>query len=100
MLQSDPTAGYGCLIGAGNATSCAGYAGKITPEMLRDTQNPYNTYRHPGLPPGPIGNPGEGAIEAVLAPTQSDYLYFVADGRGRHRFSRSFEEHRRAIQAP
>lgn len=98
MLQSDPTAGYGCLIGAGAAASCAGYAGKITPEMLRDVQNPYNTYRHAGLPPGPIGNPGEGAIEAVLTPTPSDYLYFVADGRGRHRFSRSFEEHRRAIE--
>jgi UPF0755 protein len=98
MLQSDPTASYGCLIGAGQAPSCAAFSGKVTPEMLRDAQNPYNTYRHPGLPPGPIGNPGEGAIEAVLDPAQADYLYFVADGRGRHRFSRSFEEHRRAIE--
>jgi UPF0755 protein len=66
--------------------------------MLRDPQNPYNTYRHPGLPPGPIGNPGEAALDAVLAPAAADYLYFVADGHGRHRFSRSFEEHRRAIE--
>jgi UPF0755 protein len=98
MLQSDPTAGYGCLIGAGAAPSCATFSGKVTPEMLRDSQNPYNTYRHPGLPPGPVGNPGEGAIEAVLSPAEADYLYFVADGHGRHRFSRSFEEHRRAIE--
>jgi UPF0755 protein len=98
MLQSDPTASYGCLIGAGAAPSCAAFSGKVTPEMLRDPQNPYNTYRHAGLPPGPIGNPGAGAIEAVLNPAQGDYLYFVADGRGRHRFSRSFEEHRRAIE--
>lgn len=98
MLQSDPTAAYGCQLGAGTAPSCAGFAGKVTPEMLRDPQNPYNTYRHPGLPPGPIGNPGEAALEAVLEPATADYLYFVADGRGRHRFSRSFEGHRRAIE--
>jgi UPF0755 protein len=67
--------------------------------MLRDPKNRYNTYRHPGLPPGPIANPGEGALAAVLAPATSDYLYFVADGRGRHRFSRSFEQHRQAVDA-
>jgi UPF0755 protein len=98
MLQSDPTASYGCQVAASAAPSCAGFSGKVTPEMLRDPQNPYNTYRHPGLPPGPIGNPGESALDAVLAPAAADYLYFVADGHGRHRFSRSFEEHRRAIE--
>jgi UPF0755 protein len=98
MLQSDPTASYGCQVAASAAPSCAGFTGKVTPEMLRDPQNPYNTYRHPGLPPGPIGNPGEAALDAVLAPATADYLYFVADGHGRHRFSRSFEEHRRAIE--
>lgn len=98
-LQSDATAAYGCLAVPDAAPSCANYRGRVTPEMLRDPANPYNTYRHPGLPRGPIGNPGEGALEAVLAPAKTDYLFFVADGRGRHRFSRTFEEHRRAVTA-
>jgi UPF0755 protein len=98
MLQSDPTAAYGCAVARAPAPSCANFTGKITPELLRDAANPFNTYRHAGLPPGPIGNPGQGALEAVLDPAQTDYLYFVADGRGRHRFSRRFEEHRRAIE--
>jgi len=100
MLQSDASAAYGCAVAPGSAPSCQGYQGRVTPEMLRDAQNPYNTYRHAGLPRGPIGNPGEGAIAAVLAPASTEYLYFVADGRGRHRFSRTFEEHRRAITTP
>lgn len=101
MLQSDPTASYGCLI-AGSETdipSCAGFHGTVTPAMLRDAQNPYNTYRHAGLPPGPIANPGEPSIEAVLAPAQTDYLYFVAKGAGHHAFSRTFAEHREAVEA-
>ncbi len=98
MLQSDPTAAYGCLTAPNLAPSCAGYAGKVSPEMLRDGANPYNTYRHSGLPPGPIANPGEDAIFAVLTPAATSFLYFVADGHGRHRFSRSFDEHRRAIE--
>ncbi|MGC4088496.1 MAG: endolytic transglycosylase MltG [Polyangiaceae bacterium] len=98
MLQSDPTAAYGCLVAGAQAASCANFTGKVSAEMLRDSGNPYNTYRHAGLPPGPIANPGEDAILAVLNPAQGSYLYFVADGRGRHRFSRNFEEHRRAIE--
>jgi UPF0755 protein len=50
------------------------------------------------VPPGPIGNPGEDALLAVLNPAKSDYLYFVADGHGRHHFSRTFDEHRKAIR--
>lgn len=99
-LQSDATAAYGCQVAPELAPSCANYRGRVTPEMVRDARNPYNTYRRAGLPQGPIGNPGEGAIEAVLAPARTEYLYFVADGRGRHRFSRTFEEHRRAITSP
>ncbi|MFZ5891234.1 MAG: endolytic transglycosylase MltG [Myxococcota bacterium] len=98
MLQSDPTAAYGCIVSPTLAASCKTFSGKVTAEMLRDAANPYNTYRHPGLPPGPIANAGEDAILAVLNPAQSSFLYFVADGHGRHRFSRSFEEHRRAIE--
>jgi UPF0755 protein len=100
MLQSDPTASYGCLVHAADIPSCAGFHGAVTPALLRDPSNPYNTYRHAGLPPGPIANPGEASIEAVLAPAQTDYLYFVAKGGGHHTFSRTFAEHREAVEAP
>jgi UPF0755 protein len=96
-LESDPTAGYGCLVEAGLAPSCTGFTGQVTPALLRDPRNRYNTYRHPGLPPGPISNPGERALLAVLAPASTDYLYFVASGQGRHTFSKTFAEHRNAI---
>lgn len=96
MLQSDPTASYGCLVLSPPPASCS--AGRPTPAMLRDAGNPYNTYRHAGLPPGPISSPGESAIRAVLVPAKTDYLYFVAQGGGRHRFSRTFAEHRGAIE--
>jgi UPF0755 protein len=59
----------------------------------------YNTYRHAGLPPGPIGNPGRSALEAAMHPTQSDYYYFVADAQGHHRFARTMEEHNKNVVA-
>jgi UPF0755 protein len=91
-LQSDATAAYGCVADP-TLQSCAGYAGRVTPAMLRDPANPYNTYRHPGLPPGPIGNPGVRALESVIVPATTDYLFFVASGDGRHTFSRTLAEH-------
>jgi UPF0755 protein len=97
-LQSDPTAGYGCSVFPEQAPSCKGYSGQITPAMLRDAQNRYNTYRHPGLPPGPICNPGEAAFGAVLSPAKTDFLFFVSRGDGRHTFSRSFADHNAAIE--
>jgi len=100
MLQSDPTASYGCVIAGAEIPSCTGFHGSVTPALLRDPANPYNTYRHPGLPPGPIANPGEASIAAVLAPAHSDFLYFVAKGAGRHAFSRTFAEHREALESP
>jgi len=62
---------------------------------IEDTQidSPYNTYQHAGLPPGPIANPGMAAIEAVLHPADTDYLYFVADRMGHNHYAYTYEEH-------
>lgn len=60
--------------------------------------SPYNTYRHAGLPPGPIANPGLAAIRAVLAPEATNYLYYVARPDGSHVFSRTYQEHLTAIR--
>ena len=76
--------------------------GKPHPNLIytRDTeiQDPYNTYVYPGLPPGPICSPGALALEAVLRPRESDYLYFrlVDPGAGRHYFSRTYDDHIKA----
>lgn len=59
--------------------------------------SPYNTYRHYGLPPGPVNNPGRASIRATLYPAEHQYLYFVANGEGGHTFSRTYREHRRAV---
>jgi len=59
----------------------------------------YNTYRFPGLPPGPIGNPGRSALEAALHPESTKFLYFVSDGNGHHRFATTLAEHDRNIVA-
>jgi UPF0755 protein len=85
-LQMDPTVIYGHRL----------FGKDITKRALR-TESPYNTYTNPGLPPGPIANPGLDAIEAALSPAKSDYLYFVARADGTHAFSRTLEEHNRAV---
>jgi UPF0755 protein len=88
-LQCDPTVQY--------AQAMAGDPVKdVRPADLR-VASPYNTYRHRGLPPGPIANPGEASLRAVLAPAVTDYMYFVADGQGGHVFSRTLAEHNRNV---
>jgi UPF0755 protein len=90
-LQSDPTIIYGI----------AGGKGKLERSLTRsdiETETPYNTYRINGLPPGPIANPGRAALEAVLNPQATDYLYFVADGTGGHAFASTLEEHNRNVK--
>ncbi len=87
-LQTDPTVIYGIENFDGNIRFS---------DLRKDT--PYNTYTRHGLPPTPIAMPGQASIHAVLHPAKTDYLYFVAysDGSGRHVFSRSLEEHRKAV---
>lgn len=58
-----------------------------------EIESPYNTYRNPGLPPGPISNPGRAAIEAAFAPQSSEYLFFVLKPDGSHHFSKTYREH-------
>ncbi len=81
-LQADPTVIYGI----------ENFAGNLTRRHLQ-TASPYNTYRLPGLPLGPIANPGEEALRAVAFPAQSDYYYFVAKGDGTHIFAKTLAEH-------
>jgi UPF0755 protein len=97
-LQADPTVQYGCMAVPEAAESCAHYDGRITRAMLDDPDNPYNTYRHSGLPPGPICNPGKAAIAATIHPEEHNYYYFVAQGEGRHHFSTTLRQHNIAIR--
>lgn len=69
---------------------------KPKPRLLnKDTEieSPYNTYLHQGLPPGPISNPGEASLKAVLSPADTDYMFFVAQADGTHHFSKKYSEH-------
>lgn len=96
-LQADPTVSYGCRVLPLSAPSCAGFSGRISRAMLEDPANPYNTYRHGELPPGPISNPGIATLRAVLEAEHHDYLYFVARGHRRHAFSVDLDTHNEAV---
>ena len=84
-LQTDPTVIYAALLDSR-------YRGTIYASDLK-ADSPYNTYRHAGLPPGPIASPGLASLRAVLHPPTSAYLYFVSDGAGHTRFSKTLGEH-------
>jgi UPF0755 protein len=86
-LQSDPTILYGLFGGKGRPTDRPIFRSDI------EKQTPYNTYTINGLPPGPIANPGRAALEAVANPSNTNELYFVADGTGGHVFATTLEEH-------
>jgi UPF0755 protein len=92
-LDADPTVVYAALLGGH-------YRGTIYQSDLQ-ADSRYNTYKYPGLPPGPIANPGRAALLAAMHPASTDYLYFVAaaDGSGRHNFSASYEDHQRNVAA-
>lgn len=88
LLQADPTVQYA-------------HGGWKTRLYYKDLEidSPYNTYRYPGLPPGPISNPGASSIHAALYPADNSYLYFVAKGDGSHLFSKTNAQHNRAKQS-
>jgi UPF0755 protein len=97
-LECDPTASYGCLVAPEKAASCAGFTGKATAAIEHDADNPYSTYTHEGLPPGPIANPGAKALEAAMAPAATHFFYFVAKGDGHSVFSETYEAHTGAVR--
>jgi UPF0755 protein len=78
--------------------ACVGFAGKPTHAINFDPANTYSTYVHEGLPPGPIANPGLKSLQAVLAPANTKYLYFVVRGDRRHAFSETLDEHNTAVK--
>jgi UPF0755 protein len=90
-LATDPTVIYAALLD--NRWRGTIYASDL------QSPSPYNTYRHTGLPPGPISNPGVASLRAALQPARTDYLYFVSDAAGHTRFSVGLKEHAEQVQA-
>jgi UPF0755 protein len=88
-LQCDPTVVY-ALMKAGR------WNGNITKADLQ-IDSPYNTYRYPGMPPGPIASPGRASLEAAVHPADVPYLYFVSRNDGTHAFATTLEEHNRNV---
>lgn len=91
-LQSDPTIIYGIWVDTGK------YRQNITKDDI-DRPNRYNTYTVAKLPFGPIANPGRDALEAVMKPATSDYLFFVSRNDGTHVFTRNYQDHLKAVKS-
>jgi UPF0755 protein len=102
VLQSDPTVVYGCRVaGAGTCGTEGGATVAFrspTASMLADRTNPWNTYRHEGLAPTAVCNPGLAALAAALAPAPGEDLYFVARGDGTSAFAATLEAHHQNVQ--
>jgi len=98
-LETDPTIRYGCTVPEKKSAGCKKWdpSKRLRRAQLDATDNPYNTYRHEGLPPGPICNPGEAAMEAAMEPDGSRYFFFVSRNNGTHVFSRTLAQHERAV---
>ena len=90
-LAADPSVIYAALL-AGR------YRGTIYASDLQ-FDSAYNTYKYAGLPPGPIANPGIASLQAAMHPAQTDFLYFVSDNKGHHRFAKDLQEHARNVAA-
>jgi UPF0755 protein len=90
-LQADPSVIYAELLQGA-------YGGALHHDDM-SFESEYNTYRHIGLPPGPIANPGKSSLQAAMHPDSTNFLYFVSDGNGHHRFSNTLEEHNRNVAA-
>ncbi|MBP3544813.1 MAG: endolytic transglycosylase MltG [Alphaproteobacteria bacterium] len=88
-LQADPTVVYALTDGVGDMQGKALLRGHLK------IDSPYNTYRNSGLPPTPIANVGQNAIRAVIRPAETNFLFFVADGQGGHRFSIDYAQHQK-----
>ncbi|MCB1562502.1 MAG: endolytic transglycosylase MltG [Alphaproteobacteria bacterium] len=95
-LQTDPTVIY-ALTGGKHDDAGKGPLGRRLLRKDLEIDSPYNTYKYPGLPPGPIANPGKASIEAVIHPEEHDFLFFVADGTGGHVFAKTLAEHNRNV---
>jgi len=96
-LQADPTVQYAIASANPPQDGESWWKSGLTEDDLA-FESPYNTYLHPGLPPGPIANPGIDAIEAVIHPAATDYLYFVAKGDGSHAFAATLAEHNANVE--
>jgi UPF0755 protein len=90
-LQADPSVIYAELL--------QGTYGGALHHADMQFKSAYNTYHHPGLPPGPIANPGKSSLQAAMHPAQTRYYYFVSDGNGHHRFASTLEDHNRNVAA-
>jgi UPF0755 protein len=90
-LQADPSVIYAELLEGS-------YGGALHHADMQ-VDSPYNTYRHSGLPPGPIGNPGKTSLEAAMHPADTHFYYFVSDGNGHHKFASDLEEHNKNVAA-
>ncbi len=96
-LQTDPTVIYALTMGKHQDEGQGPLGRRLLRKDLEETNSPYNTYMYPGLPPGPIANPGRASLEAVLHPEIHDFLFFVADGKGGHIFAKTAAEHERNV---